>query len=129
MNVGSKIKYYRNKKKLTQNKLGELSEMSGERVRSFENNNRKPKEDSLLKISNGLDCGVNELKSYGVSNLEELKACLLECVVMGGKEFCIDFVSSIDSKIISDMRKYFIRETKEVLLNVTSEEYENAMRK
>lgn len=39
MKVGSKIKFYRGKKKLTQSKLGELPRILGERIRSFENNN------------------------------------------------------------------------------------------
>lgn len=129
MKIGSKIKYYRNKNNLSQKELGELVGLTADRIQKYENGARNPKEEQLERFSDFLDCNIEDLKSYNVSNYRELRACLLECIIVGGKDFCLGFVSSIDSEKVSDMRKYFIRETKEVLLNVMAEEYGNTMRK
>lgn len=129
MNSGSKIKYYRIKKKISQSKLGQLVGLDVGRIRTYEACIRTPKEELLKQFADVLDCKVSNLKSYNVSDYEELKACLLECVLLGGKDFCLDCISGIDDVTICEIRKFCIRETKEVLLNVTSEEYESAMRK
>lgn len=129
MNVGSKIKFYRNKKRFSQTELGELVGLDVGRVRTYESNLRKPKEKQLGKFADVLGCNIEDLKSYNVSDYGELRACLLECLVVGGKEFCIDYISKIDEETICSMREFFIKNTKDVLLNVKSIEYRNAMRK
>lgn len=118
MNIGSKIKFYRNKKGMSQTELGQTMGLTADRIQKYENGARKPKEEKLGKFADVLDCDIEDLKSYNVSDYGELRACLLECLVVGGKEFCVDYISKIDEETISSMREFFVKNTKDILLNV-----------
>ncbi len=52
--TGEKIRYYRNQFGITQKELGEMTGMSGDLIRKYEANIRKPKLEKLKKISDAL---------------------------------------------------------------------------
>ena len=61
MTVGENIKRLRKEHKLTQKKLGELSDVSEAMIRQYELGLRKPKIQTLNKIAKGLNLDVNFL--------------------------------------------------------------------
>lgn len=61
MNLGEKIKYYRNQLNLSQEQLAQKSELSRNAIYNYENDKRVPTMDILIKISNALDVDIEEL--------------------------------------------------------------------
>ena len=59
--VGSKIKYYRKKKKLTQNALGELIGKKNNTISNYETGTISPEQDALFAIAKALDIKVDDL--------------------------------------------------------------------
>lgn len=59
--VGSKIKYYRKKKKLTQSALGELIGKKNNTISNYETGTISPEQDALFAISKALDISVDDL--------------------------------------------------------------------
>lgn len=59
--VGGKIKYYRKKKKLTQNDLGELIGKKNNTISNYETGTISPEQDALFAIANALDIKVDDL--------------------------------------------------------------------
>ena len=67
MSVGEKIKFYREKKGLTQEQLGSLINVKGATITRYEKNDRQPKIEQLTKIATALDVKINELLPYHIS--------------------------------------------------------------
>ncbi len=63
MNLGEKIKYYRNQLHLSQEQLGEKSSLSRNAIYNYENNKRIPTMDTLNKIAIALDVDIENLIS------------------------------------------------------------------
>lgn len=61
LNLGDKIKYYRNLKKLTQKQLSEMSGVSETAIRKYEGKQRKPKIETIIKIALALEIQPNLL--------------------------------------------------------------------
>lgn len=59
--VGSKIRYYRKKKKLTQNALGELIGKKNNTISNYETGTISPEQDALFAIAKALDIKVDDL--------------------------------------------------------------------
>lgn len=59
--VGSKIKYYRKKKKLTQSALGELIGKKNNTISNYETGTISPEQDALFAIAKALDISVDDL--------------------------------------------------------------------
>ena len=55
MTLGDKIRKYRTLKGLTQAQLGSMVKLTGDRIRQYENNVRKPKDGKLFEIADALD--------------------------------------------------------------------------
>lgn len=62
MNIGEKIKFLRNSKKMSQKKLASLSGVSENAIRKYEAGSRNPKTDTLKKLATAL--GVSETTLY-----------------------------------------------------------------
>ena len=69
MNVGEKIKLFRNLKKLSQKALSELSGVSEIAIRKYEAGDRSPKPEQLKKIAHALEIGENILFDIPLSSL------------------------------------------------------------
>lgn len=65
MNIGESLKYWRNKKNLTQKQLAELANISEISIRKYESNERKPKIDTIARIAESLGISIGDLdKEY-----------------------------------------------------------------
>lgn len=62
---------YRLRRGLTQKELGQLVGVTESAVALWENGKRKPNYERLLKLSEALDCSVNDLVDY-TANYEDL---------------------------------------------------------
>lgn len=61
MSLGDKIRKYRTLKGLTQAQLGSLVKLTGDRIRQYENDVRKPKNGKLFEIAAALDVNPSTL--------------------------------------------------------------------
>ena len=71
LNLGDKIKYYRNLKKLTQKQLSGMTGISEIAIRKYESNQRKPKIENIIKIAIALEIPSNLLvgSDINITNL------------------------------------------------------------
>ena len=61
MSLGEKIKIQRNKRNLSQRSLAKMVRISQQQIGQYEKGNRKPKIETLAKISKALDCPIYDL--------------------------------------------------------------------
>ena len=61
MTLGDKIRKYRTLKGLTQAQLGSMVKLTGDRIRQYENDVRKPKDGKLFEIADALDVNPSAL--------------------------------------------------------------------
>ena len=61
MTLGDKIRKYRTLKGLTQAQLGSMVKLTGDRIRQYENDVRKPKDGKLFEIADALDINSSTL--------------------------------------------------------------------
>lgn len=61
MTLGDKIRKYRTLKGLTQAQLGSMIKLTGDRIRQYENDVRKPKDGKLFEIADALDVNPSTL--------------------------------------------------------------------
>lgn len=61
MTLGDKIRKYRILKGLTQAQLGSMVKLTGDRIRQYENDVRKPKDGKLFEIADALDINPSTL--------------------------------------------------------------------
>lgn len=61
MTLGDKIRKYRTLKGLTQTQLGSMVKLTGDRIRQYENDVRKPKDGKLFEIADALDINPSTL--------------------------------------------------------------------
>lgn len=59
--MDNSIKYWRKKKKLNQDELGKKLGVNGSTISKYENNIIQPTSDMLIKLSDALDCKLDEL--------------------------------------------------------------------
>ena len=76
MEIGEKIRLYRELRGLTQDQLGELSGIYSATIRKYELGIRKPKQDQLIKISNGLAINVSVFYDFDVETVGDVAALL-----------------------------------------------------
>ena len=70
--VGTKIKYFRKSKKLTQEDLGNLMGTKKATISNWENGYRSPQQDSLFELADILEVSINDFFPP-VSNVIEIK--------------------------------------------------------
>jgi len=59
--IGENIKKFRKNKKLTQQNLADILEISIHAIRKYENNSREPKIEMIYSIANALDVPVVDI--------------------------------------------------------------------
>ncbi|SJZ54645.1 helix-turn-helix domain-containing protein [Anaerorhabdus furcosa] len=64
ISFGAKIRYFRKRKKITQQELGELVGVSGKAISRYENETSQPDFEVLKKIAEVYGTDVNNLLSY-----------------------------------------------------------------
>lgn len=66
---GYNLKFYRNKAKLSQEQLGELSNLHRTYIGLLESGKRNPSLKTIIKISNALNCSCSDLLG-GINSYE-----------------------------------------------------------
>lgn len=74
MNIGEKIKEFRQKRGLSQKQLGELCGMADSAIRRYENGRAKPKLETLERIIEALDLSTAETKEIYLSSCSSFGA-------------------------------------------------------
>lgn len=76
MEIGEKIRLYRELRGLTQDQLGELSGIYSATIRKYELGIRNPKQDQLIKIANGLGINVSVFYDFDIETVGDVAALL-----------------------------------------------------
>lgn len=71
MSIGEKIKLYRERKKLTQEQLGNLIGVKGATITRYEKGDRQPKIEQFSKLAEALGCLPVDLLDDDTSTLEK----------------------------------------------------------
>ena len=87
MTLGEKIKYYREKQKMGQQDLAELSHISVSAIRKYESGLRVPKEAQLEKLAVALHISPSVLKDTSFKKFTDLLPYLYEIGVWGDIQF------------------------------------------
>lgn len=77
MLVGEKIKTIRTLRKMTQEQLSERSGISLPAIQKYENSDRNPKYDQLVKISDALQISVNVFTDIKIKTISDLLSLLI----------------------------------------------------
>ena len=72
MNIGEQIKHIRLSHGITQETLAELSGISLPAIRKYENGERNPKFDQLIKISSALEVSVNMFIDFDIKTISDV---------------------------------------------------------
>ena len=78
MNLGEKIKYYRNLRGISQETLGELSEINPATIKKYEYGIRNPKPDQLLKIANALGISIHVFMDFDIETVSDVLTLLFQ---------------------------------------------------
>lgn len=76
MNIGEKIRAFRELKGLTQDELGKLSGILGGTIRKYELGIRNPKQEQLIKIANGLGISVSVFYDFDLETIGDVASLL-----------------------------------------------------
>ena len=87
MTLGDKIRKYRTLKGLTQAQLGSMVKLTGDRIRQYENNVRKPKDGKLMEISEALNINPTALFEPDYRNPNSVMHTLFELEDIYGLHF------------------------------------------
>lgn len=87
MALGDKIRKYRTLKGLTQAQLGSMVKLTGDRIRQYENDVRKPKDGKLMEIAKALDINPTALFEPDYHNPNSVMHTLFELEDIYGLRF------------------------------------------
>lgn len=87
MTLGDKIRKYRTLKGLTQAQLGSMVKLTGDRIRQYENDVRKPKDGKLMEIAEALNINPTALFEPDFRNPNSVMHTLFELEDIYGLRF------------------------------------------
>lgn len=87
MTLGDKIRKYRTLKGLTQAQLGSMVKLTGDRIRQYENDVRKPKDGKLMEIAEALNINPTALFEPDYRNPNSVMHTLFELEDIYGLRF------------------------------------------
>lgn len=87
MTLGDKIRKYRTLKGLTQAQLGSMVKLTGDRIRQYENDVRKPKDGKLFEIADALDINPSTLAEPNFDDPTSVMHVLFELEDIYGLHF------------------------------------------
>lgn len=87
MTLGDKIRKYRILKGLTQAQLGSMVKLTGDRIRQYENDVRKPKDGKLFEIADALDINPSTLAEPDFNDPTSVMHVLFELEDIYGLHF------------------------------------------
>lgn len=77
MNVGEKIKYYRELRGLSQQQLAEFSGIPLGTLKKYEIGNRNPKQEPLQRIANALHISISSFHDINLQTIGDVAPYLL----------------------------------------------------
>lgn len=104
MNTGESIRYWRNKKGLTQKELADASGISEISIRKYEANDRVPKINTIISIACALEIGIFDLisvKEYR-DKINQETHDKIQADIESGK---IHVISEGEQKLMDDYQK------------------------
>lgn len=87
MTLGDKIRKYRTLKGLTQAQLGSMVKLTGDRIRQYENDVRKPKDGKLMEIADALEINPTTLFEPDYNNPNSVMHTFFELEDIYGMHF------------------------------------------
>lgn len=78
MNTGDKIKYYRNKKGISQETLGNLADINSATIKKYEYGLRNPKPDQLKKIAEALGVSMAVFLDLEIKTASDVLALIMK---------------------------------------------------
>lgn len=78
MNIGGKIKYYRNKKGISQETLGQIAGINSATIKKYEYGLRNPKPDQLQKIAEALGVSVSTFLDLEIKTASDVLTLLMK---------------------------------------------------
>lgn len=72
MNIGQRVKYFREKEKFTQARLAELADVDSNNISRIERGEAKPNLETLVKLCNALGVSPNELLLFEYNAAPEM---------------------------------------------------------
>lgn len=78
MTTGEKIKYYRNLRGISQETLGQFSDINSATIKKYEYGIRNPKPDQLLKITNALGISINLFMDFDIETVSDVLSLLFK---------------------------------------------------
>ena len=87
MTLGDKIRKYRTLKGLTQAQLGSMVKLTGDRIRQYENDVRKPKDGKLMEIAEALEINPTTLFEPDYNNPNSVMHTFFELEDIYGMRF------------------------------------------
>lgn len=87
MTLGDKIRKYRTLKGLTQAQLGSMVKLTGDRIRQYENDVRKPKDGKLMEIADALEINPTTLFEPDYNNPNSVMHTFFELEDIYGMRF------------------------------------------
>ena len=78
MTTGEKIKYFRNMRGISQETLGQLSDINSATIKKYEYGIRNPKPDQLLKIANALGISINIFMDFDIETVSDVLSLLFK---------------------------------------------------
>ena len=92
MTVGEKIKYFRTLHGFTQDQLVQATGLSISTLQKYESDERKPKPEQLLKISQALGISINVFMDFDIHTISDL----LSLIFKMNEQLNINFISHKD---------------------------------
>ena len=109
MTVGEKIKYFRTMHGFTQEQLVQATGLSISTLQKYESDERKPKPEQLLKISQALGISINIFMDFDIHTVSDL----LSLIFKMNEQLDLNFDSQKDTNgnIIPDTLHSFIQKS------------------
>ena len=93
MTTGEKIRYFRTSHELTQEQLASQSGLSISALQKYESDERKPKPEQLLKISDALGISINIFMDFDIRTISDLFSLLFRMEEQANLKFHKDTTS------------------------------------
>ena len=107
MTLGDKIRKYRTLKGLTQAQLGSMVKLTGDRIRQYQNDVRKPKDGKLFEIADALDVNPSTLAEPDFDDPTSVMHVLFELEDIYGLHF-----EKVGDNYITYVNNYEIKSSK-----------------
>ena len=108
--IGKRIKEFREKKHITQDKLSELTDLSIQHISNIERAHSKMSIEALVKIANALEVTPNELMCDSVHKSKAVFADQLSDLVNQADDKELKVIVGVVKNLITTLRENYYKE-------------------